>query len=234
MICSGTGGIVWIHPETGASGTLLDAIEGEPISGVNDICPDGRGGLFFGTVDHRSMLSGKDFFGNSELCRLAPDGSVSRLHGGMQFSNGMGLSPDGGRVYIVDSGVGPYVTDIAPDGLFGETRLLCDLPGIDGMTVDAEGALWGALIQTGDIARITPDGTIDRKISVPGGHPVSLCFGGPDYRDLYVTTAAPGAGEAALDHSRIPSVPRTAGIYRARCDVPGMPAGRTAFKLTGG
>ena len=35
MIVSGTGGIVWIHPETGASGTLIDTVDGEPISGVN-------------------------------------------------------------------------------------------------------------------------------------------------------------------------------------------------------
>lgn len=233
MICSGTGGIVWFNPETGASGTLLDTIAGEPISGVNDILPDGRGGLYFGTVDHISMLSGKDFFGSSGLYRLKPDKSVTRLHGGMQFSNGIGLSPDGGQVYIVDSGVGPYVTNLAPDGSFGETALLCELPGIDGLAIDAEGSLWGALIQTGEIARILPDGSIERRIPLPAGHPVSMCFGGPDYRDLFVTNAAPGAGEAALDTSKVASVPRTAAIYRARSDVSGLPAGRTSFKLGG-
>src|SRR5262245_52673165 len=75
VIVSGTGGIVWFDPETGAKGTLIDAIDGEAISGVNDIFPDGRGGLYFGTVDHRSMLSGQDFYGSSELCRLDPDGT---------------------------------------------------------------------------------------------------------------------------------------------------------------
>lgn len=231
VICSGTGGIVWLNPETGASGTLLDLIEGVPISGVNDIFPDGKGGLFLGTVDHVSMLSGKDFMGKSALYHLNPDGTATELHGGMLFSNGIGLSPDGRHVYIVDSGAGPYVTEIFPDGGFGKTTLLCELPGIDGLTVDAEGCLWGALIQTDEIARILPDGTVEQRIPAPAGHPVSLCFGGPDYCDLFVTSAAPGAGEAALDRSKVDSVPRTAGIYRARSERAGLPSGRTAFKL---
>lgn len=231
MIVSGTGGIVWIHPGTGASGTLIDTVDGTPISGVNDIFPDGRGGLYFGTVDHINMLAGKEFFGKSALYRLASDGTTTFFHDGIGFSNGIGLSPDGSRVYIVDSAAGVIGTQLGAGGSPGKTAMYCALEGIDGMTVDAEGNIWAALIQSGDIAKIGPDGKVIDTFAVPGGHPVAVCFGGPELTDLYVTTASQGAGEAALDRSQLPSVPRTAGIYRVVTAGKGMPLARTSFKL---
>lgn len=37
--------------------------------------------------------------------------------------------------------------------------------------------------------RYTPDGRIDRDIALPVTNPTCLCFGGRDYRTLFVTTA---------------------------------------------
>jgi sugar lactone lactonase YvrE len=128
-----------------------------------------------------------------------------------------------------DSGTGTYAHKLREDGGIESSALLCDNADVDGLAVDAEGGVWTAGIQSGEVSRIMPDGTVERRIKTPGGHPVSMCFGGADLRDLYVTTAAPGAGEAVTRHDQQASVPRTAGIYRARCDVAGLPAGRTAF-----
>ncbi len=59
----------------------------------------------------------------------------------------------------------------------------------DGATLDAEGRLWSALWDGGCIARLLPDGGIDRKIAIPTRKASSLTFGGADYSDIYVTTA---------------------------------------------
>jgi sugar lactone lactonase YvrE len=229
LILSGTGGLVWLDPQSGKSGTLLDAIDDEPISGVNDMFPDGRGGLWFGWVDHVRMRKGEDFFGTSALYRLDPDGTVTRHHGGVGFSNGIGMSPAGDRLYFTDSAAGVLDFPVRADGSLGEPVLRGE-PGGDGLVVDAEGGIWTAAIQDGTVNRMLPDGTMERRIPVPGGHPVSLTFGGPDLRDLYVSTAAPDAGMAAVNRFPLDQVPRTAGIFRARSDVAGQPMRRTAFK----
>ena len=52
------------------------------------------------------------------------------------------------------------------------------------MAVDENDAVWVALV-SGGIARLTPDGEIDRRLEPPSAFTTSLCFDG---RDLYVTT----------------------------------------------
>jgi sugar lactone lactonase YvrE len=226
-LCSGTGGIAWLDPEDGTSGTLLDAIDGVPISGVNDMIADGRGGLYFGMVDHRAMFAGEDFYGRSAIHHLAPDGSVRLARDRIAFANGMGLSPDGGTLYLNNSGVGTFAYRIGTDGGLSDERRLSDRPDCDGLVVDAEGALWVAYIAAGSVARVLPDGTVAEEHAVPGGHPTAVALGGVEGRDLFITTAAPGAGDAVRRQQPPPET--SAILYRMRVAVPGLPLARTAF-----
>ena len=61
------------------------------------------------------------------------------------------------------------------------------------------------------MARFTPGGTSDLTLPVPSRFVTSLCFGGPDRRDLYVTTT---------DSTDDPA--RGATIFHARSDIPGL------------
>jgi sugar lactone lactonase YvrE len=230
LLCSGTGGIVWFDPATGTTGTVLDKIDNNPISGVNDMIADGRGGLYFGTVDHVRMFRGEVFFGHSALYHLATDGRVQLLIDGMKFSNGIGLSPDDRYLYINDSSAGTYAYEIMTDGGLAGRRLLSSRPDCDGLAVDGEGGVWIALIGTGTISRILPDGKVDREIPVGVGHVTSLCFGGPDGRDIFVTTATEDAGAAVV--KQIVPERRTACLYHARADVAGLPLRRSGFRFS--
>lgn len=58
VLSTGEGGIMWNNPDTGESGWLLDEIEGKPINGINEMMPDGRGGIFFGTNDIEMVIQG--------------------------------------------------------------------------------------------------------------------------------------------------------------------------------
>jgi sugar lactone lactonase YvrE len=230
LVCSGTGGIVWVDPVTGLTGTLLDTIEGKPVNGINDMVADGRGGLYFGTVDHNSMFRGEGYLGHSALYRLDADGAVVKLYDGLKFSNGIGLSPDGRTLYFNDSSVGTFACDILHDGALGPRRLLSARADCDGLAVDCEGAVWIAQIGGGMLTRVMPSGKIDRTIPLDVGPITSLCFGGADGRDMFITTAAMGAGEAVMKRS-VPER-RTAALYHGRADVPGLPTRRTNFCLT--
>src|SRR5260370_556695 len=59
----------------------------------------------------------------------------------------------------------------------------------DGLAVDAQGLRWGGSARAGCVARMTPDGEIDRVLEVPAQTGTSLCFAGPDQHDLFVVTA---------------------------------------------
>ena len=82
----------------------------------------------------------------------------------------------------------------------------------DGMTVDAEGHVWSARWGGSCVVRYAPDGTEELRIGFPAEKVSSCIFGGPDYGDLYVTTAGgqnkpeEGHGAGALFRVRLDGI----------------------------
>jgi sugar lactone lactonase YvrE len=48
--------------------------------------------------------------------------------------------------------------------------------------------VWVALGDGRGLARVTPQADVDRILDVPASFVASLCFGGADRRDVYITT----------------------------------------------
>ena len=76
---------------------------------------------------------------------------------------------------------------------YSETR---DRP--DGACVDAQGCLWTAFFAGGRVVRFAPDGRVDLVVPLPVTNPTCLCFGGDDFKTLFVTTAFKFLDEAKL------------------------------------
>ncbi|MEE1757386.1 SMP-30/gluconolactonase/LRE family protein [Streptomyces sp. SP18CS02] len=152
------------------------------------VAPDGA--LWAGTMRYDEASGGGTLF------RTAPDGSVTPVFSDVAVSNGTGWSPDGTLMYYVDSPT-RRIDVCRTDGrrVLDRKPLATVEPGAgypDGLTVDAEGCVWVALWDGGAIRRYTPDGRLDRIVPLPVRRPTACAFGGPDLRDLYITTARTG------------------------------------------
>src|SRR5437762_3316526 len=156
---------------------------------------DGAGNLYFSDAIDGGVY------------RRAPDGAVSVVVPKRRGVGGLVLHVDGGVVVS-----GRDVSHVRE----GETRVLLTVEGVlggnpDGLAVDEAGGVWVALGSGGGIARFRPDGGLERLVAVPAPFVASLCFGGADRRDLYVTTSGNG------EHPE-----RRGTIFRTRAEVPGL------------
>ncbi|MFP3986324.1 SMP-30/gluconolactonase/LRE family protein [Streptomyces sp. E11-3] len=154
------------------------------------VAPDGS--LWAGTMRYDEASGG------GTLTRVSPVGDVTRVFPDtpVAVSNGIGWSPDGSLMYYVDSPT-RRVDVCRMDGeLPLDRRPLATIePNAgfpDGLTVDADGCVWIALWGGAQLRRYTPRGDLDRTVDLPVYRPTACAFGGPDLRDLYITTARTG------------------------------------------
>lgn len=137
----------------------------------------------------------EDESGDGWLARVNPDGSAGVIIKDLQAGLGLAISPDDSRFYIADAGTGRIeVLDFDVEaGLMGNRRTLCEVGGQpSGLAVDTEGTLWTAVRDKGELHRYAPGGELVETIPLPVQRPTSLCFGGRDLRDLYITTTRDG------------------------------------------
>jgi sugar lactone lactonase YvrE len=194
-----------------------------PTNRMNDGKADPAGRFFAGTMGFDETP------GSGAMYRLDPDRQVTRLFGGVSISNGLDWSLDGSQMYYIDSptqGVDVFDFNSATGSLANRQRLITIAPqeGLpDGMTVDAEGALWVALHGSGSVRRYTPDGRVDQVVRVPPTMVTCCAFGGPDLTDLYITTMSLGLSEEAKR-----AQPLAGALFRCRPGVRGRPPNRFA------
>jgi len=164
----------------------------------NDAAVDPAGRLWAGTMRYDEGARG------GWLARVAADGAATVVVDEVSISNGLGWSPDGTRMYYVDTPTGRVdVFDYDVDGGAATNRRpLCTVDDTggwpDGLCVDADGCVWVALWDGGEIRRYTPAGALDRRLPVPVARPTACCFGGAGLADLYISTARVGLSDAAL------------------------------------
>jgi len=213
-IVAAKGGFFRVDPKTGKP-SLIAAVEADLADNrMNDGYVDARGRFWAGSM---SVSGGRE---RGSLYRLDPDGSVRRMLSRVSISNGLDWSPDGRTFYYTDLALSRVDRfDFDPiAGLLANRRPFVEFPleiGYpDGLIVDAEGYVWVALWEGGSVHRYAPDGRLDLIIPIPASQTTKCAFGGPDYTDLYITTAWIG-----LDHDARESQPLAGGLFRVR---PGM------------
>lgn len=196
--------------------TAYESCDGRRLLGPNDLVFDPQGGLWF--TDHGCTIADGRRFG--ALCHAASDGSqISRQRDGLLAPNGVGLSPDGGIVYVADTWLQRlWAFDVAAPGVLAPPvplgppgRVVANLPGyqlFDSLAVEAGGTICVATIVNGGITAIAPaDGALEH-FPFPDPICTNICFGGADMRDAWITASGTGR------------------LYKARWPRPGL---RLAF-----
>jgi len=203
-------------PEQGRAGPpFLQLDRDHPDNRINDTKAGPDGALWCGTMPD----GGGEPTGS--LYRVGGDGQVAALAGGIAVPNALCFSPDGATVYFTDTRVGVILkADARAERPAFEPFAQPDVaPGRpDGATVDSEGFLWSARYAGGCVARISPDGELDRLIRLPVTQITACAFGGPDLRTLFITTARQRLSEADLAKQ-----PDAGDLFSVRCDVAGLP-----------
>ena len=195
-----SGSIQAVDLKTGNVETIYDSCGGNPLTAPNDIVFDRQGGFWF--TDLGKTMNDHRFHGATYYAK-ADGTSIVRAKFPMVTPNGIGLSPDGGIVYVAESLTSRiWAFDIESPGVLKPPQGL--LPGrlvatltdyqlVDSLALQADGRVAVATLFRGGISIVDPrDASID-YVDVPDELFVTnLCFGGNDMRDAFITCSGRG------------------------------------------
>jgi gluconolactonase len=193
------GSIQRVDIATGAVTTLYSECDGRKLIAPNDLVFDSDGGFWF--TDHGSRKKyTSDFTG---IFYAKADGShIQMVVFPVESPNGIGLSPDGKRLYWAETHTGRvFFRNVTAPGEVEEgspidpTLCLFGLPGLqllDSLAVDGEGNVCVATILNGGITVIAPSGEILGHVATGDMVTTNICFGGPDLQTAYITCSSTG------------------------------------------
>jgi gluconolactonase len=193
------GRIERIDPVTGDVTVLYTECDGHPLNSPNDLVFDAHGGMWFtehGRREGRIQHVGAIFYAQ-------PDGSsIREVVFPSDAPNGIGLSPDGTRLYAAETHTGrvyawnitaPGEVERSPAGATG--AMICGLPGMqlfDSLGIDGDGNIVVATLVTGGLTVISPSGEVLDQIVLGDPMVTNVCWGGDDLRTAYATLSATG------------------------------------------
>ena len=193
----------------------------------NDGRTDAQGRFWVGTMVEDEAKAGAD---SGALFCLDQKGPLMPHLVGVQITNSLATSPDGGTLYFTDT---PkrliFAFDLEEEsGSLSNRRVLVEVTEgyPDGAVVDAQGCLWSARWGAGEVVRHAPDGAVMSRLKVPARQPTCPAFGGPDRKTLFVTSAREGLDAAALAKD-----PEAGNLFVFESDVAGLPV--VPFKPSG-
>ena len=204
----------------GASSTALVAPPLRPGQRFNDSGVDPAGRLWIATLTpSKEPVNG--------LFEYVPGQGLQRRDDGLRAGNGIAWSPGGDTMYVVDSGERSILRyERNPvDGRIGRRGLLARFredEGVpDGLAVDRDGTVWCAMWGGAALVRLTADGALAERISLPVAYPSSCAFGGDDMSLLLVTSARRGeVREEGHDGRPLLLEPGSAGFPANRVALP--------------
>ena len=221
LLVAGASGLYKLDPKTGTRKLILPIEKDNPITRANDSRVAPGNSIWFGTMG-RKLESGAGAVYHIKA------GSCDTLFNPVSIPNATCFSLDGHTAYYCDTPQQRIMqVEINPDTgrpvslprLF--TDLSADGLNPDGAVIDAEGNLWNAQWGAGRVACYSPDGHFIRAVDLPATQVTCPCFGGPDLKTLYVTSASEG-----LSTKQHEEQPLAGAVFALQLEVAGLPERR--------
>jgi len=159
---------------------------------------------------------GNAYVNGTVIVLVTPDGTARQVASGLEFGNGMAVTPDNSALIVAEShGNRLTAFDIAADGGLSGRRVWAGLPGgyPDGICLDADGAAWYADVPGKHCVRVAEGGRVLQRVELDRG-----CFacmlGGDEGRTLFVLAAEWRGMEQMM------SPARTGQVLAVRVDTP--------------
>ena len=167
---------------------VTESVAEEADSRFNDGIADPEGRVFAGTMKTKSRAG--------RLYRIDKDRSMHVMMEGVGCSNGLAFTADLKTMYFTDS-TPRTIWKFDYDAVTGDienqqTHSVIDkamgcVP--DGLTIDEDDCIWSARWDGYCVVHLDPDGRVIQQIDLPAKRVTSVCFGGDDLSQLYITTA---------------------------------------------
>lgn len=156
---------------------------------LNDMVVDADGRAYVGCRWHRrpDRTTASDL-----VIMVQPDGASSVALDDVVGPNGTVITADGSTLILAETQAHRITSfDRAPDGSLSGRRPFADLGRSfpDGISLDADGALWVGTALGKECLRVAEGGEILERISYDERWAVACTLGGPDRRRLYLCTA---------------------------------------------
>ncbi len=191
LVCQMDGQVVSRDVDSGKSTALASQYGGKRFNAPNDLVIDPSGGIYF--TDPLFLAPQPLPQGVQAVYYISAAGEVSRVTGNIAAPNGIGLSPDAKRLYVIPSQQAEMlVYDVEGPGSISGGRTFCRLTqpegkqdtGGDGMTVDVQGNVY--ITTNLGVEIFSSDGQQRGLVTFPQ-QPANVTFAGEDRKTMYVT-----------------------------------------------
>ena len=167
----------------------------------NEMVVDGRGNVYVngGGFD---LMAGEEF-APGMIALVGSDGSVRLVADGLEFPNGMHITPDGSTLIVGESYAKRLTAfEVAADGSLSNRRVWAHLgDGVpDGICIDVENAAWYADVPNRRCVRVREGGEVLEMIQLDRGC-FACALGGPGRETLFIAANQWSGPTSMFDHT---------------------------------
>ncbi|MEO1526807.1 MAG: SMP-30/gluconolactonase/LRE family protein [Planctomycetota bacterium] len=189
--CQMDGQLVEYDKKDASATALADKFAGRRFNAPNDLVMDASGGVFFTDPLFRAPTPLPQTV--QSVYYVAANGKVTRVTKDLPAPNGIGLSPDGSRLYVCPSrSAEMFVYEVRGGGQLSPPKVFCTVEqpagqsdtGADGIVLDEKGNVY--ITTHIGVQIFSPEGKQLGVVKFPE-QPANVTFGGKDWKTMYVT-----------------------------------------------